>query len=213
MIAVRANTFSFFQSLFAFDDNDGCYADSICNDTLHVLVSRWEKIIRVMSFDWSMDVGSMIANFNYLLDSCSQKYNLETDKKMWAPNNPTFRGQCQLDGDTKALYKDLETITEGIFQAPAKGLYLNDLIAYLGYSTTFDISSLTKENYLSTTRSLHPIYGMDRWQDVYEWKIEDSRKQCNYLGTYQKWVRHTLKRSSQTGNLGTMFIKLHGIVK
>ena len=164
-----------------------------------------------MSFDWSMDVGSMLAHFNYLLDSCSQKYNLETDKKMWAPNNPTFRGQCHLDSDTKALYKDLETITEGIFHEPAEGLYLNDLIAFLGYSTTFDISSLTKEKYLSTTKSLHPIYGMDRWQDVYEWKIEDDRKQCNYLGTYQKWVQLTSERSSQNRNLGAMFIKIHKV--
>ena len=164
-----------------------------------------------MSFDWNMDIGSMLANFNYLLDLCSTKYYLETDKKMWAPNNPTFRGQCHLDSDTKALYKDLETITEGIFHEPAKGLYLNDLIAFLGYSTTFDISSLTKEKYLSTTKSLHPIYGMDRWQDVYEWKIEDDRKQCNYLGTYQKWVQLTSERSSQNRNLGAMLIKINNV--
>ena len=161
-----------------------------------------------MNFDWSMDIGSMLANFNYLLDLCSEKTSIQKDEKMWAANNPTFRGQCQLNINTKELYEDLETMTEGIFDAPAKGLYLNDLIAYLGYSTTFDISSLRADKYLSTTRKLHPIYGMDGWQDVYEWKFEDSRKQCNYLGTYKKWVQLTSKRSNQNGFIGAMFICL-----
>lgn len=159
-----------------------------------------------MSFDWTMNFGSMLANFNYLLDLCSERNYLQKEEKMWAPNHPSYRGQCQLDSYTKELRKDLETITEGIFDSPAKGLYLNDLIGYIGYSTTFDISSLKKEKYLSTTRNMHPVYGMDRVQDVDEWKTGDSRKQCNYLATYQKWVQLTSKRSKQ--NLGGILLTI-----
>ena len=158
-----------------------------------------------MSFDWSMDIGKLLANFNYLLDLCNTgKYELQMDEEMWAPNSVSFKGQCQLDDDTKEFYKDIETITEGVFDAPAKGLYLNDFIAYLGYSTTFDISSLKKEKYLSTTRNLHPIYGMDTWKDVYEWQDQDGREQCNYLGTYRKWVHNTLRRSKENGTQGVI---------
>ena len=188
---------------FGFDNNDGCYTDSKCNGALNELVGTWERITNIMTFEWSMDIGNMLANFNYLLDWCNTgKYKLQIDEDMWAPNSESFRGQCQLDDETKAFYKDIETITEGIFDSPAKGLYLNDVTAYLGYSTTFDISSLKKEKYMSTTRTLHPVYGMDTWKDVYEWQDQDGRKQCNYLGTYQKWVHNTLRRYEENKTLG-----------
>ena len=192
---------------FGFDSNDGCFTDHKCNYTINALIGTWERITNVMNFDWSMNIGNMLANFNYLLDVCSNKYKLQIEEKMWAPTSESFRGQCKLDDDAKALYKDIETITEGTFDFPAEGLYLNDFIAFMGYSTTFDISSLSKEKYLSTTRNLHPVYSMDRWQDVIEWKVEKtSKKQCNYLGTYRKWVQLTIKR--QKGNLGTILITI-----
>ena len=122
-------------------------------------------MINVMEFDWSMDIGSMIANFNYLLDVCSGRHKLQKNEKMWAPSSTTYRGQCHLDVGTKSLYKDLESIIEDIFDAPGKGVYLNDLIGFLGYSTTFDISSLSTEKYLATTRNMHPVYGMDVWKN------------------------------------------------
>ena len=56
----------------------------------------------------------------------------------------------------------------------------------MGYSTTFDISALTKENYLSTTGGLHPIYGMDRWPNGYK-RIEDVRKKKK-LGCYPIFI-------------------------
>ena len=159
-----------------------------------------------MEFDWSMDVGNMVANFNYLLDICSGTHKLQKNEKMWAPNSaPTYRGQCRLDGNTKALYEDLETIIEDIFDAPANGLYLNDVLGFLGYSTTFDISSLSKENYLATTRNLHPVYGMDVWKDNTD-ILKDGRTPCNYLGTYRRWVQLTSQLSSNKTNSGEICV-------
>ena len=159
-----------------------------------------------MEFDWGMGVGNMVANFNYLLDICSRKYKLQNNEKMWAPSSTTYRGQCRLDRSTKALYKDLEAIIEDIFDAPAKGVYLNDVIGFLGYSTTFDISSLSEEKYLAATRNLHPVYGMDVWKDNTE-VLKDGRTPCNYLGTYRRWVQHTSQLSRNKTNSGEICIR------
>ena len=170
------------------------------------MTDTWQKIINVMEFDWGMDVGNMVANFNYLLDICSGKYKLQTNEMMWGPSSTTYRGQCRLDRSTKALYKDLEAIIEDIFDAPAKGVYLNDIIGFLGYSTTFDISSLSEEKYLAATRNLHPVYEMDVWKDNTE-ILKDGRTPCNYLGTYRRWVEHTSQLSRNKTNSGEICIR------
>ena len=181
--------------VFFFDENEyTCDSVAQCKDALAALTSTWQKVINVMSFDWKMGFGSMISNFNYLTMMCSNKYWLQTDEKMWAPNNELFNAPCITNNDAKALYNVIQTITEGIYNLPFGGIYINDLIGYLGYSGTFDLSSLKKGQYMYNTRNLHPIHGMDTFRS----KISGGKaaytegwQQCNYMSTYQNWVKHT----------------------
>ena len=64
-------------------------------------------------------------------------------------------------------------------------------------SLTFDLSSLQNDMYMYNARNLHPIQGMDTIIS----EAEEGWDQCNYLSTYQNWVKHTtnLKESNTTG--------------
>ena len=106
---------------------------------------------------------------------------------MWSVNDIRFRGPCKFGEDTLGFYRDIEPITEGIFKEPFQGGYINDLVGFLGYSTTFDITSLKEDKYLSTTRNLFPLYGMDQLKPL----EEHTWQECNYVGTFQRWVQYT----------------------
>ena len=82
-----------------------------------------------------------------------------------------------------------------------RGVYLNDLLGFLGYSPAFDISSLKEDGYASASRNLHPIYGMDRGlvNDGYGWEP------CCYRSTYQRWTRN-IKTSMKNHNSGVVFL-------
>ena len=177
---------------FFFDDinQNACKIIAKCNETLNGLLSTWKKVRNVMSFDWNMGIGSMISNFNYLMMMCSDIHPLQTNEQMWAPNQEFGGVPCRTNADARALYELIQTITEEIFDLPFGGIYLNDLVGYLGYSSTFDISSLQKDKYMYNTRNLHPIIGMDTYMNEEKLRIEGWR-QCNYLGTFQNWVKRT----------------------
>ena len=177
-------------NLFIYDENENtCENVADCKDTLRDLASTWMNVINIMSFDWKMGIGSMISNLNYLMMVCSDTYSLQTNEEMWAPNKE-FGVPCITNEDTKALFELIQTITEEIFNLHFNGVYLNDLVGYLGYSSTFDISSLQKDKYMYNTRNLHPILGMDTAMDEEKLRIEGWRP-CNYLGTFQNWIKRT----------------------
>ena len=161
-----------------------CTNTKYCKNALAGIVSTWKKVLNVFSFNWKMQTGSLVANWNYLMMLCSEKYPLQTTTKMWAPNNKFFVASCWMSVNAHGLFELIQTITEEISMLPFEGIYLNDFIGYLGYSSTFDLSSLGKNEYMYNTRNLHPIYGMDTWMHDKGWR------QCNYLATYQKWVKH-----------------------
>ena len=174
-------------SLFT-DENEGkCYNDETCKDALTAIVSTWRKVMNVMSFDWKMGIGSMVSNFHYLMMMCSNEHWLQTDEEMWAPNTKLFNAPCHLSEGAKELNRLMQPLTEDVSSLPFKGIYLNDLIGYLGYSSTFDLQSLEKDKYVYNARSLHPITGMDAYIN----EAEEGWKQCNYFATYQNWVKHT----------------------
>ena len=176
---------------FFFDENDYiCERTHLCNDVLNGLVSTWEKVIDIFSFDWQMEIGSLVANFNYLMMICSNKESLQIAEEMWAPNNKFFKARCGLNADAEGFNKLIQTITEQTFDSPFEGIYLNDLIGYLGYSSTFDLSALQNDRYMYTARDLHPIQGMDTMKN---WVEEGWKTQCNYLATYHNWVTHKTK--------------------
>lgn len=173
--------------IFYYDNNaNTCYTDVQCKSTLVDLASTWEKVANIMTFDWKMGMGSMVSNFNYLMMMCSEKNWLQMEK-MWTPNNKVFQPTCRMSKDAKAFYKMIQTITDLILNVTFDGIYLNDLIGYLGYSSTFELSSLNRDEYMYNTRKLHPIQGMDEWIN----STEEGWQQCNYLSTYQNWVKHT----------------------
>lgn len=178
--------------IFNFDANeDTCENVDPCRDTLGYLSSTWRKVINIMSFDWNMGIGSMVANFHYLMMTCNKdQYWLQTNEQMWAPNAKSFQAPCQLNKDTQGFNELIKTITEAILNLPFGGVYLNDLVGYLGYSSTFDLSSLQGDKYMYNTRNLHPIQGMDTFVDM-QTLIDEGWKQCNYLATYQNWAKLT----------------------
>ena len=178
------------QNIFFYDENDKtCNNTFSCKNALMGVASTWQKVINVFSFDWKMDIGSMIANFNYLMMLCSDKDSLQISEDMWAPNNEFFTPTCILNEDAIGFNEFIQTITEEISKLPFNGIYLNDLVGYLGYSSTFDLSSLNKDKYMYNARNLHPIQGMDIWKNV----AVETWKQCNYWATYQNWAKHTSK--------------------
>ena len=174
-------------SLFT-DENEGkCQNDETCKSTLTAIVSTWRKVMNVMSFDWKMGIGSMVSNFHYLMMMCSNEHWLQTDEEMWAPNTKFFAAPCHLSEGAKELNRLMQPLTEDVSSLPFKGIYLNDLVGYLGYSSTFDLQSLEKDKYVYNARSLHPITGMDAYIN----EAEEGWKQCNYFATYQNWVKRT----------------------
>ena len=179
-------------TIFFIDDNEKqCYNNPQCEDLLARIVSTWKKVSNVMSFDWEMRSGSMVSNFTYLMMMCNNdRYWLQTDEEMWAPNSESFQPPCALKEDANGLNKLIETITKTILNTPFRGIYLNDIVGYLGYSSTFDLSSLQGDKYMYNTRNLHPLQGMDVFRNK-DALIEEGWEQCNYLGTYRNWVKRT----------------------
>ena len=179
-------------SNFFIDDNENqCYNKPQCKDLLARIASTWKKVINIMNFDWKMGIGSMVANFYYLIMTCNNdQYWLQTNEQMWAPNTKLFQAPCHLNKDTQGFNELIKTITETLLNLPFGGVYLNDLVGYLGYSSTFDLSSLQGDKYMYNTRNLHPIHGMDTFVDM-QTLIDEGWKQCNYLATYQNWVKLT----------------------
>ena len=185
-----------------YDENEyTCDNDAKCKVALTDLVTTWKNVLNVMNFDWKMGIGSMVSNFNYLMMMCNEdRYWLQTNEKMWAPNTARFLAPCNLNQEGKSFNNFIKSITDAIFNMPFHGIYLNDLVGYLGYSSTFDLLSLKGDKYMYNARNLHPIQGMDvfRNKDVL---IEEGWEQCNYLGTYRNWVKQAtnLKNSKVMG--------------
>ena len=185
------------------DENEGiCYNDPQCTDTLHALTSTWQRVINVMSFNWEMDTGSMISNFNYLLDKCWRSFDelhkgvgkadfFQTSVPTWRSNSQLFTGGCMFDTDSFFFYDVIRSLTETIFKEPFNGIFVSDLIGFLGYSSTFDITSLTLDGYMSTTSNLLPIYGMDHggWIGA---PYTKHFPQCDYKVTYHRWVEYAI---------------------
>ena len=190
-----------------FDDNEiVCGEDTFCYETLLKLASTWNNISGVMEFPWEMGMGSLIANFNYLLDICVNTKNgpsalLQEDEHQWSGFKNNTGGQCQFDNNLEVFYDDMATLSAIISNTIFQGMYLNDLFGFLGYSPTFDISSLTEDGYVSAGQNLHPIYGMDRWlgNSKYNWEP------CVYRSTYQRWTKN-IKASMQNDHLGIIRI-------
>ena len=182
---------------YFYDGNyDICENTYPCKDSINKMVSTWQKVVNIFSFDWKMEIGSMVANFNYVLMMCCEfdylqkEYvcsdSLQIAEERWAPNAKLFNPSCKLKPNGKGLNELIQTVTEEIFNVPFNGVYLNDLIGYLGYSSTFDLLALQKHRYMYTARELHPIVGIDSW--ILE--KEEGWNQTNYLATYQNWVTH-----------------------
>lgn len=182
-----------------------CQNGTICSTSLDALVEVWQKLTNVLNFEWHMDLGSMVSNFNFLLDSCSGKWNadnsIQTNEKVWAPYGGPFRGQCTFGDGGKLFYGFVGDLTSSIVQLPFKGIYLNDVLGYLGYSTKFDLKTIQQSDYLAVTRNLHPVYGTDVHRNLED---QDNWHSCNYLATYQRWVMYTSRQ--EMGANGCKFV-------
>ena len=53
------------------DDNEICYQDQHCHMSLNMLADTWQSVINVMDFPWDIGLGSLVANFHFLLDDCA----------------------------------------------------------------------------------------------------------------------------------------------
>ena len=191
---------------YRFDYNDMlCVENTSCYVALEKLATTWNNISVVMEFPWEMGFGTIIANFNYLLDDCyflrtkKVKSRFQEGEHQWSGFENNTRGQCVFDKDSNAFYKDMAAFTSILSKTTFHGVYLNDLLGFLGYSPTFDISSLKEDRYASTSRNLHPIYGMDRDRRFLE--DEHGWEPCCYRSTYQRWTRN-IEVSMKNRNLG-----------
>ena len=192
---------------YRFDDNDmWCVENTSCSVALEKLATTWNNISVVMDFPWAMGFGTIIANFNYMLDSCfflggkrKVESRFQEGEHQWSGFENNTRGQCFFDKDSDAFYKDMAAFSSILSKTTFRGVYLNDLLGFLGYSPALDISSLKEDGYASISRNLHPIYGMDRRfiDDGYGWEP------CCYRSTYQRLTRN-IKISMKNRNLGVV---------
>ena len=183
-----------------FDDNElVCGEGTFCYETLTKFANTWNNISIVMDFPWDMGFGTIVANFNFLLDICDDgSMPFQEAEQQWSGFNNNTLGRCRFEQNMSVFYKDMAVLSSIISGTTFEGLYLNDLFGFLGYSPTFDVSSLQEDGYVSTTKSLHPMYGIDRWLGNSEY---DSMS-CVYKSTYQRWTRN-IEASIQNPNIGT----------
>ena len=190
-----------------FDDNEiDCGEGTFCYETLIKLATNWNTISGIMKFPWDMGFGSIVANFNYMLDVCfflgSTKAisSFQEGEHQWSGFKNNTKGKCYFDKDSETFYKDIAALSSILSKTSFQGIYLNDLFGFLGYSPAFDISSLKEDEYASSSRNIHPIYGMDRGfvDDGYDWEP------CCYRSTYQRWTRN-IKSSMKNHTLGVAF--------
>ena len=187
-----------------FDDNEiVCGEDTFCYETLVKFATVWNDISAVMEFPWEMGFGTVVANFNYLLDTCfftgsiKVRSMFQEGEDLWSGFENNTGGKCHFNKDTDAFYKDMAALSSIVSETAFQGIYLNDLFGFLGHSPTFDISSIKQDGYDSASRNLHPIYGMDRWVGTSEYDWEP----CVYRSTYERWTKN-IKASVQNHNLG-----------
>ena len=182
---------AYVKGMYFFDDNEmACGEGTSCYNSLGRFVTTLNDISVGMAFPWEIGFGSLIANFNYLLDICKlSKYSdigttFQEHDEEWSGFYENTKGMCEFDKKLVAFYEDMAVLTPIVSQSAFQGIYLNDLIGFLGYSPKFDITTLKDDEYESVSRNLHPIYGMDRWFDRkgYDWKP------CLYRSTYQRWA-------------------------
>ena len=183
-----------------FDDNEMvCDEDTFCYKTLVRFVTTWNAMSVVMEFPWNMEFGSLVANYNYLFDICDFKgfyIWFQTSERLWSGFGNSTWGTCTFDDDSVAFYRDMAVLSSIISNTRFTGLYLNDFFGFLGYSPTFDISSLREDGYDYASRNLLPIYGMDRAYHGEDWQ------RCVYRSTYQRWTKQ-ITETIQSQNLGT----------
>ena len=172
---------------------DAATMNDFCKHQLSYLTDRWQKLINVMSFPWSVGMGSMVAHFSYLLEVCDgyvgeyfrngYDYNgyFREHEELWASleNN----GCAFYSNKAVQFHKELEAIAPAIFKQAIPGLSLIDLIGILGYSTTFDLTSLTENDFFSVSKELLPLYGFDR--------ADDQRTlMCSIGATFGRWANY-----------------------
>ena len=190
-----------------FDDNEMvCGEGTSCYETLVKLAATWNNISVLMDFPWDIGFGSLVANFNYVLDICANTKRddltlFQEAKDQWSGFEDNRRGVCKFDDDLDSFYGDVAALSSILSRTTFQGLYLNDIFAFLGYSPIFDILSLKEDGYASASQNLHPIYGMDRFFD----HSKNNWEPCVYRSTYQRWTKN-IKYSTQNYNLGIISI-------
>ena len=104
-----------------------------------------------MDFPWDMGFGTIVANFNFLLDYCVKENRwmpFQEAEQQWSGFSYNTLGRCQFDQDMGVFYEDMAVLSSIISGTTFEGLYLNDLLGFLGYSPTFDVSSLQEDGYV-----------------------------------------------------------------
>ena len=180
-----------------------CNNISNCNVALHKLDLTWQKIVNIMSFPWNSEVGSLIANFDYLLEECSTAEEIALSNRFrgWGANRFRVDSQshyysvCDFNLDGESYRNVIRNVATQIFKAPIPRMDLINVVGFLGYSRSFNVMDLSMD-YMLGSKPLLPLYGFDRDDG------DDQNPSCNVFTMYYKWITNIKHTTGQFSSMG-----------
>ena len=124
------------------DNMKSCKATKYCMVALESLIMIWKKLASMVMIPHVADLGSLIANFNFLLE-LEDNFEMNRVKDM----------HQQISNVVSQLYPGL---------LPRKDIFLVDVMGLLGYVTTFHVDNLGygPKIYNYITEDLLPLHSI-----------------------------------------------------
>ena len=139
---------------FELDNEMECRNSSRCLKSLDALIDAWQKVCNAVHVPLTKDLGTTIANFNFLLEEYKGFHYFRNHKKFF-PFSQT---------KTKSLHLKITKLISKLFPNLHLGdkMMFVDFLGLLGFETSFGSQQWTGKNYQQVTSILYPQFGFDK---------------------------------------------------
>ena len=182
------NAFSSNDSFLDLGGETACYNSTRCLGVLDVLIEMWQKLSNAINVPLSKDLGTIIANFNFLMeDYQGSLFNFYR-------NSPKFAGFHETN--IKSMHGQITQITSHLLpdlQHENMTSFV-DILGLLGFETTFGFEQWSGKdgNYHEVSSILYPHFGLDDCNDDTSTSSscfdEERKTTCGLWETYCEWV-------------------------
>jgi hypothetical protein len=173
------------------DEQTSCSNSSHCLKALDSLIRMWQMVCNAINVPLSKDLGSSIANYNFLLENYYDVRSYNRNNLQFPVSQPRAKElHTQITRLMSILFPDLHH----------DKIMFVDMLGLFGFETTFGFEqwSGTMNNYQEISSILYPQFGFDQCnkatQISFKRCFDDGKKQANNTDVcelsviYCEWV-------------------------